>query len=146
MRTALLVTASLCATVANAQPSNWRLLAPNDMYIDMYHYETMHDPYLDPVDKDLTYGGGFNLNLDIAKYKGLGLYWNNLLHFDQSGRDGRIKAGGWQYELGMTVWQQNGFDRIQLFKQHHSQHIFEDTRPEHFPVYDRYGIRLRIYP
>lgn len=129
-----------------ARAEGWRLLAPNDIHIDAYRNETVHDPYLDPVDADLGYGAGFNLDLDMAKYNGYGLYWNNLLHFDQSDRTGQIKAAGWQYEVGATIWQEEGKDRIQIFKQHHSQHILEESRSVHFPVYDRYGIRLRIYP
>jgi hypothetical protein len=125
---------------------NWRLIAPNDIHIDAYKSETVHDPYLDPIDSELGYGAGFNLDLDIAKYNGLGLYWNNLLHFDQSSQSGQIKHGGWQYEIGAVIWQENGLDRVQLFKQHHSRHIFEETRNVHFPVYDRYGFRLRVYP
>jgi len=139
-----LIAVAVTSTQAAAYP--WRILSPNDAYIDVYKNETVHDPYLAPIDSTLSYGSGFNLNLDVLKYKGLGIYWNNLLHFDQSNTDGRIKAAGWQYEIGATIWRNNDLDRVQVFKQHHSQHILEETRPVHFPVVDRYGIRLRLYP
>jgi hypothetical protein len=141
----LLVLIGFTATTAMGQ-TQWRLLDPKDVHIDVYKNETVHDPYLDPVDQELSYGSGFNLDLNLVKYNGLGLYWNNLLHFDQSSKSGQIKHAGWQYEIGATLWQEEGQDRIQLFKQHHSRHVLEETRDIHFPVYDRYGIRVRVYP
>jgi hypothetical protein len=147
MKTKLCILAALLPIAQSAQgQTQWRLLAPNDVFIDAYKNETVHDPYLSPVDRDLSYGAGFNVDLDLIKYNGLGLYWNNLLHFDQSSANGQIKAAGWQYEAGFTLWHENNSDKIQLFRQHHSQHILEEARPVHFPVYDRIGIRLRIYP
>jgi hypothetical protein len=141
----LLCSTSVIAAEWQISP-NWRLLQPNDVHIDAYKNEVVRDPYLSPIDRDLSYGAGFNVDLDIIKYKGLGLYWNNLLHFDQSDKTGQIKAAGWQYEAGFTVLRVNELDKIQFFHQHHSQHILEEKRPTHFPIMDRYGIRLRIYP
>lgn len=125
---------------------NWRILAPTDVHLDTYKNQHVHDPYLAPADQNLGYGANFNLDFDILKYKGLGLYWKNLLHFDQSLSSGQVKHAGWQYEIGATVYQVRGVPKIELFKQHHSRHILEEPREEHFPVYDRYGIRFRIYP
>lgn len=144
MKILLIAIASILATKASGQ--NWRLLDPKDVYIDAYKNETVHDPYIAPIDKELRYGSNFNMDLDVVKYKGIGLYWNNLLHFDQSSTSGHIKHAGWQYELGLTVLQEDNIDRVQIFRQHHSRHILEETRKAHFPVYDRFGVRFRIYP
>lgn len=134
----------------SASAAEWRLLAPRDVYIDAYKNQTVHDPYLAPVDQDLSYGATFNIDADILKYRNWGLYTLNQVHFDQSGETGRIVHGGWQYEMGFSLFptkKDPARGKIELFKQHHSRHIFEDERPGvHFPVYDRFGVRLRIWP
>lgn len=145
MKMFAVVVAALVSTTASAE--EWRILKPDDVHMDAYKYEDLYDPYISPIDKDITYGGLFNIDFSVVKYRGYGLYMKNQLHFDESGRDGRIKRGGWQYELGVVVWTNNiGQPKVSVFKDHHSQHIFEDTRETHFPVQDRYGIRLQIYP
>lgn len=136
----------LMSLVSNLSLAEWRLFAPNDVHVDFYRNKAVSDPYLKPIDKDLGMGAGFNVDFDVAKYDGFGLYWNNLLHFDASNKTNSIKAAGWQYELGFTVWHENDIDKIILFKQHHSQHILEETRDTKFPVYDRFGVRFNIYP
>lgn len=128
----------------------WQLLEPRDVYIDAYKSTTVHDPYLDPIDENLGWGSNFVVNADLLKYRHWGLYSLNILHFDQNDRTGQIVHGGWQYELGLSLfpsWRDPTRGKLELFHQHHSRHIFEDVRPGmHFPVYDRYGVRLRIWP
>lgn len=135
----------LLMLATNAYGQQWRLLEPTDVFIDAYEYEAIHDPYLKPEDEKLKYGANFNLDLDVLKYKGYGLHWRNLLHFDQSAQSGQVKHAGWQYEVGATVWtDKRGCPKIQAGRQHHSKHILEDTRDTHFPVYDRYFVRFNI--
>jgi hypothetical protein len=136
----------LMSLVSSTCLAEWRLFAPNDVHVDFYRNKTVRDPYLKPLDEDLGMGAGFNVDFDMAKYSGFGLYWNNLLHFDGSDKTNSIKAAGWQYELGLVVWHEKGIDKMILFKQHHSQHILEEVRDTHFPVYDRFGFRFNIYP
>ncbi len=137
----------LCSETALATTREWHLLEPRDVYIDTYRNEVVHDPYIYPEDQYLTYGSTFNIDANLLKWGPYGLYWLNQLHFDQSGQDGRIKHAGWQYELGLTVWVDK-YDnpRIELFKQHHSRHVLDEYREEHFPVYDRVGVRFRLIP
>lgn len=122
------------------------LLEPKDIYIETYRYTSMRDPYLYPIDKELKYGMSFNTDLMIARYGNFQLYWKNNLHFDQSSETGHIKHAGWQYELGLPILTRSGVPKIELFKQHHSRHLLEETRTTLFPVYDRYGVRFNIYP
>lgn len=140
---ALLLTSSLSTTATCAE---LRLLEPKDVYIDAYQNDTVHDPYLYPLDQRLGYGGAFNVDTNVIRYGKFSLYWLNKLHFDQDRVTGHIKHAGWQYELGIPLWMDKGTPRIELFRQHHSRHLLEETRSVHFPVYDRTGIRLRIYP
>lgn len=130
-----------CASNAFAQ---WHLLEAKDVYIDAYHNDSVHDPYLAPDDSTLGYGAAFNTNFDVVKYKGYGLYWDNNLHFDQD-NTGQVRAAGWQYSLNLVIFQMDGKSKLELFKQHHSQHILDRERPEHFPIYDRYGVRFVLF-
>lgn len=124
----------------------WRILQPNDIHVDAWKDGTVHDPYLAPIDKTLTYGGAFETDFDICTYRGYGLYMKNSLHMDE-GYDQHIVAAGWQYEVGATVWRSGTGQGVQLFHQHHSQHELDDASEsgDHYPVYDRNGIRLIIY-
>lgn len=123
-----------------------RILQPNLISIEEWKNETVHDSYLAPIDKTLTYGGAFTTDFDICTFEGIGIYMNNTLHFDE-GTDQHIVAAGWQYELGATLWQSGHGQGLQVFHEHHSQHELDGASQsgDHFPVYDRNGIRFVIY-
>lgn len=123
--------------------STLHLLSPEEISIDAYRNKTVHDPYLYPLDQHLSNGAKFNLNLNIIQYSDYKFYWNNSLHFDQSSLDQKIKHAGWWYFLGVTLLPKTKYSGgIDLFMEHHSRHILEETRENHFPVYDRYGIKI----
>jgi hypothetical protein len=130
----------------SASAYEFKLLEPRDVSVEAYKYESINDPYLNPIDKLLTYGGAFNVDATVIRYGKFSIYWLNKLHFDQANPSGHIKHAGWQYEFGMPLYVDKGLPRVELFKQHHSRHVLEETRSIHFPVYDRFGIRLRLYP
>lgn len=140
------VTSTVVMLSFSAHAKEFRLLEPKDVSVEAFKYESIHDPYLYPVDKSLKYGGAFNVDANLIRYEKFSIYWLNKLHFDQADPSGHIKHAGWQYELGMPIWIHKGLPRIEMFKQHHSRHILEETRSFHFPVYDRFGIRLRLMP
>lgn len=141
-----ILAAALMASAVKAEARDLYLLEPKDIYIDAFKYESMHDPYLAPIDKDLLYGAAFNTDFNVFRYKKVALYWKNRLHFDQAGSSGHIKHAGWEYELGLPLWIDKGKPKIELFKQHHSRHVLEEVRDAHFPVYDRFGVRIRLLP
>lgn len=140
------VSAILALMSSAAHGAEFKLLEPRDVFIDVYKNETVHDPYLYPIDRTLGYGSTFNVDTNVVRYGKFSIFWLNKLHFDQSNANGHIKHAGWQYEVGMPLWIDRGVSRIELFKQHHSRHLLEETRSIHFPVYDRFGVRLRILP
>ena len=119
-------------------------LKPTEAYIDAYKYKHMIDPYIAPRDEELKYGANFNLSFDIARYRDKAFYMKNILHFDQSERTGQIEHGGWQYEAGLQIYRDSKGAGIDLFQQHHSRHVMDEYREDHFPVYDRYGIRFNL--
>lgn len=135
----------IISTNTIASESNLRILQPRDTYIDLYKNETVRDTYIYPQDAALTYGANFVTNFDLVKVNGYGLWVNSRLHFDQDGATGKIKAAGWQYELGLTMIADKQMKpKVSAIMLHHSQHILEETRPGKFPVYDRVGVRLHI--
>jgi hypothetical protein len=143
-----LIAAIMCimaASDANAQ--EYRLLEPTQVSIEAYKYQDLHDPYTAPYDGTISQGAAFTTNLNIVRYHSLGLYWNNNLHFDQV-QDGQVRRAGWAYEFGANIFPWYGHNKVQLFKQHESDHILDVASPTglHFPVMDRYGIRINLLP
>lgn len=126
------------------KPGRVGLLEPQEMYMDVYKYDSLHDPYLYPVDNELYWGANFKTKFNVVRYKGFAFYADSLLHFDQSEVSGQVKHAGWQYELGVNV-ARVGLGGIDIFRQHHSRHILEGTRERHFPVYDRTGVRFWFF-
>jgi hypothetical protein len=124
------------------------LLEPTNVYVDLYKYQSYRDPYLAPVDKDISQGASFHVYTNLIRWRSYKLHWNNDLYFDQSRVTQQIVHAGYHYELGMNIINDaRGLPRVELFKEHNSEHIMDTARPAmHFPVYDRYGIRLRIFP
>jgi hypothetical protein len=107
------------------------------MALEGQKYQKLNDPYLTPTDRDIAHGAEFHLNWNWIRMGNISLYSQNMLHFLQSSKDGRVKLGGWQYEQGLSLGKS-----LELFKYHHSIHIFEDTRNTHFPNQDYVGIRF----
>jgi hypothetical protein len=140
------LTAVLAISAIEAHAKALYLLEPKDVYIDAFKYQSLHDPYLAPIDKDLLYGAAFNTDFNVFRYGNIALHWKNRLHFDQAGPSGHIKHAGWEYELGLPLWIDKGKSKIELFKQHHSRHVLEEVRDAHFPVYDQIGLRIRLLP
>lgn len=130
-----------------AMAQGLEVMAPNKVFVDSYKNQTVHDPYLAPDDENLGWGASFNINFDIVRYNNYSvLYMDNNLHFDQEEGSGQIRAAGWQYSLNLVLIRWNGVSRVELFRQHHSQHIMDRVRPDmHFPVYDRNGIRVVLF-
>lgn len=130
---------------AKAAAEEIEVLSPRNIFVDAYKNDVVHDPYLYPRDKELGLGATFNIDLDVFKYRAFNVYWLNKLHFDQSYETGKVIHGGWNYEFGSTIFTWKDKSKVEVFRQHHSRHIFEDTRDRHFPVYDRTGIRFNLY-
>jgi hypothetical protein len=139
-----ILSVAMCLFSASVSANEYYLLEPTTSYIEAYRNHKVYDPYLDPIDKELTLGGNFNLSLNLVRYRDYKLYWNNVLHFDQSSRSGHVKHAGWQFEVGSSLFKTRTDSSFDIFWQHHSRHILEETREQHFPVYDRYGIRFNL--
>jgi len=124
------------------------LLEPTDVYTDLYKYRADHDAYLSPIDTDISQGASFNISMNLLRWNHYALHWKNNLYFDQSRVTQQIVHAGYHYELGINLVNDSKTNapRIELFKEHNSEHVMDSPRPVHFPVYDRYGVRLRIYP
>jgi hypothetical protein len=124
--------------------SSFRLMEPSEVYIDAYQIDEMHDSYLAPIDQELKLGAAFVVDVDVLRYGHYGLWMNNKVHFDQSETTGHIRHGGWEFELGLTLIATEQKPLLSVIRLHHSRHLMEGSREEHFPVYDMTGIRLHI--
>lgn len=149
MLTAILAYITLMLLVFGPQAKAYDLqvLEMKRVSVEGYKYQEIHDPYIAPDDKTLTYGGQFSTDFYFLKWgKNAGFYWNNDLGFDQNGANGHIAHVGWHYEMGLTLWEKNDVSKVEIFKEHYSRHVVDEARQSHFPVMDRYGLRFNLYP
>ena len=123
-------------------------LTPTNVEMEVRKYEgRVHEPYLYPVDAGLRYGGVFRTNFDLVRYNRYTLFMNNMIHFDQSEVDGKIKYAGWNFEIGSAIlFDKQGNTKLDIGRGHWSQHCLECLRDTHFPVRDWYFIRFKIFP
>lgn len=124
--------------------AEWHLLVPQEVNFEAHQIESMNDPYLYPVDKELRYGGVFNTDFAFVQYGRLSFNSTNRVSFEQSHVTGRVRAGGWKFTLNLAM-QLTDNQHIELGKYHHSYHIFEAERDGHFPTRDSYYIKFVIY-
>lgn len=75
------------------------------------------------------------LNLDIDLMIMSPIYWKNRVHsmIDQN----QFRLIGWHFELGAFVT-----PNVQIYFEHHSQHILDSQSENHFPVLDAVGVRI----
>lgn len=98
----------------------------------------IRDSYLYPIDEELTFGLGLNLNYNLLRYKKFKLFHRNNWGFDSA--QSHVRHVYWIFDLGLNI-----YDKIEVFHHHMSRHILEDTRPDRFPVRDSFNIRFIIY-
>lgn len=110
-------------------------------YFDITYgkYKDMRDPYVPYYDGLFTYQIATNFRVHLGHM----LYWDNNVRTDAV--KSRVATVAWHYVVGLRVHK-----NIDIFWDHESRHVF-DREPllggpdkNVFPVYDRYGIRLKI--
>lgn len=95
------------------------------------------DPYLFPLDEEITYGLGVNLDYNIFRYKKWRLLWENDWFFDSA--ESHVRHVGWTFSTGL-----NYNEHFEMGYQHQSRHVLEEARTERFPVYDRVYFKFII--
>jgi len=121
-----------------------KYLQPKEVSFEAHQYQLINDPYLAPIDHDLRYGGVFNTDFAFVEYGRYSFNSTNRLSFEQSKMTGKVKSGGWRFTLNVNA-QLADHQHIELGKYHHSYHVFEADREEHFPTADSYYIKFIIY-
>ena len=103
-----------------------------------------HDPIIQDsglqnrqADKEL----GLNLNMSFLSV----IYFNNYIHGTSDtpivgDGSGQFRVVGWQYEAGLRVTK-----FLDLGIGHHSQHLLDYAGPNHFPVENWVGIRVKLF-
>lgn len=112
--------------------------------MELHDIQGVNDPYLSPVDKELKYGGAFITDFNLIRRGSYSLFSNNKLEFQQSRVTGKVRSGGWTFQLGGEMKLSDN-SAIAIGKWHRSFHIFEEGRDKHFPTFDSYYIDLIIY-
>jgi len=112
------------------------ILCVDELSMEFAQIENKRDPYFPEHDVKGEWKNGLAVNWDVRVLERL--YWQNRAYFDT---DTAVRHIGWKYELGIDLG-----SHIDIFWQHHSQHIAEGVAPgvdpKDFPLDDRVGIRL----
>lgn len=137
----------LWTTVSSAQTLH--LLEPEHVSLEYVNYNQaglqkyypfhagVRDTYLAPLDEELTFGLGINMNYNLIRYKELKLFHRNHWGFDSA--QSHVRHVFWKFNLGINL-----NDRLEIYHDHMSRHVLEDVRPVRFPVRDSLNIRLII--
>lgn len=98
-------------------------------------------PYQDPQGATREHwqdGAATTFNLNLVRFQDYSLYWRNYVHMDDTNR--QVRQVGWQWEAGVSM-----ADRVEGFWYHHSQHVLDAQETYHFPLVNRYGVRVIFY-
>lgn len=98
----------------------------------------VRDSYLAPVDEELTFGLGLNLDYNLIRVGEHRWFWRNHWGFDSA--RSHVRHVWWQFDMGLSF-----YNKIEFLYRHMSRHILEDTRDERFPVRDEAVIRFIIF-
>lgn len=115
---------------------NFCILCVDELSMEFTEIKNKRDPYFPKHEVEGSWRHGLALNWDVRAFEKI--YWTNRAYFDT---DHAVRHIGWKYELGI-----NPFKNLDVFWQHHSQHIAEGVapgeKPDSFPLDDRFGIRV----
>lgn len=98
----------------------------------------IRDSYLSPLDEQITFGLQLNTDYNLLRWKKYKVFHRNNWGFDSA--QSHVRHVWWRFDLGLNI-----YDKVEIFHQHMSRHVLEDTRDERFPVRDSFNIRLIIY-
>lgn len=140
----IVLVVTLFGTTAKA--AELHLLSLEEMSFEIYDIADHQDSYMGYQDPDHAEAGeeawlgGFaaNFDVDLLKYSDWGLYWLNRVHGE--GTNAQVRQVGWEYELGLQLG-----PKLELYWLHHSQHVLDAERDDHYPLDNFYGARLTFY-
>lgn len=121
----------------------WNLVDVDRLDLELSRLDpTTRDPYTPEYTGRWRDGIALNWDLTLLRWG----YWRNRVHAETTNPSGSVTTMGWQWEAGAHVgpW----FD---LFHQHHSRHVLDETPPDRFegssrqfPVENSYGVRIHL--
>lgn len=92
--------------------------------------------FIEVPDRNITGRLAVDIDIRIAGP----LYWKNRV-FTLAGDSG-VEWVGYHYELGLELWRKH----LEIFfEQHASEHPIGRSQPNHFPVYDGWGLRYTVF-
>lgn len=121
-------------SVAAAQPLYAKEVEVKELSIV---YERSDRPGRDPLLQQI---GQIPIDYVALQLRVEGL--RNILFFDSTvhGQTTKhqFKTVGWDYKIGAQV------GGVEIYWRHHSQHILDSSSPLGYPVYDSFGIKLKL--
>ena len=128
----IIIVSALIASPAMAyeieKPASW--LNIDESYVEYRKFQDYRNPYI-PEEKNWDFMGNFHNTYSLFKV----IYWDTDLHL--AANHSQVLYGGLEYRLGIHIT-----DNLDVFKYHASDHIFDHTETNKFPVQDSYGIRV----
>src|SRR5690606_17563458 len=126
--------------------SELRLLHLNEFNLEIWRIADFRDEYMGfaqpsnkkpGVHEHWDKGIAATFNLDLFRYRKVGVYFNNFVHTD--GTNHQVRSVGWKWDAGVSL-----NSKLDVFYKHHSRHVMDAERDSKFPLENRYGIRFKF--
>lgn len=98
----------------------------------------VRDTYLAPIDKELKFGLGVDVDYTLVRWEDVRIFWDNHYFFDSTTT--HVKHVGWKFFLGIALGK-----RVEMGYRHMSRHIMEESRPMKYPTHDSFMLKFNIY-
>jgi hypothetical protein len=142
-----LIAALPLVLLASVAASGDDLVELNEVSIDYKDYFAGgYDPLITGNgigDRGLGKGIELNVNTDVLSV----FFFNNRVHtmtdeITSGNGAGQFRTVGWQFQLGLRVSKMFPLD---IYYEHHSQHLLDTPGVQHFPVNDSVGLKLTLF-
>lgn len=141
-----------------ASASEWRFFEANHLSLDGGQIMNKRDPYTPFIDggrygqfhtvKEIDYIESgeqkenwrymlrLNWNVDLIKYRGYGLFWDNGVRGLTTQK--QFRTVDWQFKVGLDL------GKVAIFREHMSYHVFDRVGRGGFPVEDYIVFRINF--
>lgn len=120
--------------------SEWKLLEPDSVQLELERYEVLRDPYTPEDNDDWVYGTAMTTRFTLVgkpeqKWR---LFTDPQLRFRVT--DSQVRYGALYVESGFEILRERGF---RIFQRHHSEHVMERERgTREYPLQDSWVVQL----
>lgn len=137
----LLVLAQVALYCGPAYGSDWKLLEPTSVRLELERYETLRDPYIPEDTDNWVYGTAIATKFTLVgnKKQKWRLFTEPEMRFRAT--DSQVRYGALYMESGFEIFRPTRSFRI--FQRHHSEHVMERERGTRaYPLLDSYVVQM----